>query len=238
VNKQSQLTGGLCLIFAVFAVRVQAQERSASHVDPLARLITWSADTRLETASVIVTLPHALELAIRRVSPRFRMRTLAEAPSFSYEKRQGRSPVGMVEDLDRDGRLEAVLWGVETGSDRPEPPVMVLGEDARLHPLSTSGPAGTTQKTIVLGIRQKKSGFEVTVLHSGAETLHSTNDGALPQSTRYLSVVSVGKPSRHRPGRDQIWIRWQDDYCKEIGYQWTVRQDVWIRATSPCIAGD
>jgi hypothetical protein len=211
---------------------ISSQAQARHGADPLARLVTWVTPAPSANDSFVVTLPPSLDSAIQLLFPGFRLRTKAEVEGSAIRAEPNHSIVAIATDLDGDGKLEAVLWGVLKGRGSPEEPVT-----NRIHE-----PRDLIQSAVILGVRQSATGFLVTKLFADDEELVSYDGHEPRRSDKILSEVML-LPSGKWPGQKRKaglthWIIWQDGDCKKEGHQWTVRNRKWIHSTSYCSYGD
>jgi hypothetical protein len=181
-----------------------------------------------ENDSFVVTLPATLDSAIQLLVPGFRLRTKAEVElvGFAIRAEPNHSIVAIATDLDGDGKLEAVLWGVLKGRDSLEA-ADTHGGDGPLRVIQK----GIRQRGVILGVRQSATGFLVTKLLAGDEPLFS-EDKILRED---MLLPSGKSPATKQKAGLVHWIRWQDySNCGLIGHQWTVRNRVWIHSTPDC----
>jgi hypothetical protein len=215
---------------------VCGQAQSGRDANPLAHLVTWVTTGSSANDSFVVNMPPGLDSAIQRVAPGFRLRTMAEfGNSFMYgvmRQTQNHSDAAVAADLDGDGKLEAVLWGVLKGRDS------LVANNER----NSERWQGLIQKGVIVGVRQSAAGFLVTKLFEGDDNLSA--DGAGKPRTTMLSLRDVlllpsGKepPTKQKAGLIH-WIRWQDVDCQFSGQQWTVRNKAWIHSVSHCLSDD
>ena len=158
-----------------------------------------------------------------------------------------------VADLDRDGRLEAVLVGYEMAKGRPL-------ADSIFHPTEPAGPDGLAPKVgpgtmfpvVVLGVRTRRGAngavhYEVTTLARDSAAVYGANE--LPKETPPILRPLVTNDARGQKPADVLkvraalrrahrFVRYQDDECFGDGAQWTVRAGKWLRVPAFCTIDD
>jgi hypothetical protein len=203
------------------------------------------------------TLPPDLGAAIEAVVPSWRLRYPGPAAIRNVEGGLQLPTPGFhlatidatVADLDRDGRLEAVLVGYEMARGRPL-------ADSIYHPTLPAGPNGLAPRVgpgvmlpvVVLGIRTRRApdgtvGYEVTPLARDSSAVYGAIE--LPAETPSIVRPFVTRDARGQDPanvlrvrtalhRSYRFVRYRDDECFAAGAQWTIRAGRWVRVPPVC----
>jgi len=243
-----------------------------AHDDPLRLLLTRgvaiAADSQparypllgwVEPGDTVIrtTLPPGLESAIQAAVPSWRLRHPGPAAIRDVEGAMALPTPGFplatidaaVADLDRDGRLDAVLVGYEMARARPL-------ADSIHHPTEPAGPDGLAPRVgpgrmlpvVVLGVRTRRGAdgtvrWDVTPLLRDSSAVYGAIE--LPSETPsilrpFVTVDARGqqpanilrvRTALHRAHR---FVRYRDDDCFADGGQWTIRAGRWVRVPAVC----